>query len=74
MIFFGDKSKIFWYKDGDLNTKYFHASATARKKVNKIISLENISLQMDVCSNSDEPNVLENISLSYSKRRQAYVV
>jgi hypothetical protein len=33
-------AKIFWYKDGDRNTQFFHASATARKKVNKIISLE----------------------------------
>lgn len=29
-----------WYKEGDLNTKFFHASAMTRKKVNKIVSLE----------------------------------
>lgn len=34
------RAKAHWFKDGDRNTKYFHASATARKKVNKILSLE----------------------------------
>jgi hypothetical protein len=34
------RAKTFWYKDGDRNTKFFHASATARKKVNRILSLE----------------------------------
>ena len=35
------RAKTHWYKDGDLNTKFFHASATARKKVNRITYLEN---------------------------------
>jgi len=34
------RAKTHWYKDGDRNTKYFHASATARKKVNHILTLE----------------------------------
>jgi len=34
------RAKTHWYKDGDRNTKFFHASATARKKVNRIISLD----------------------------------
>jgi len=34
------RAKTHWYKDGDRNTKFFHASATARKKVNRILSLE----------------------------------
>ena len=33
------RAKTHWYKDGDRNTKFFHASASARKKVNRIISL-----------------------------------
>jgi len=32
--------KTHWYKDRDRNTKQFHASATACKKVNRISSLE----------------------------------
>ena len=34
------RAKTHWYRDGDLNTKFFHAAATSRKKVNKILSLE----------------------------------
>ena len=35
------RAKTHWYCDGDLNTKFFHASATSRKKVNRINFLEN---------------------------------
>lgn len=34
------RAKTHWYRDGDRNTKFFHASATTRKKVNQILSLE----------------------------------
>jgi len=35
------RAKTHWYRDGDLNTKFFHASATSRKKVNCINIMEN---------------------------------
>jgi hypothetical protein len=34
------RSKTHWYKDGDRNTNFLHASASARKKVNRIVSLD----------------------------------
>jgi hypothetical protein len=34
------RAKMFWYKDGDRNTKFFHASASARKKVNRVVSID----------------------------------
>lgn len=34
------RAKTHWYKDGDRNTKNVHASATARKKVDHILSLD----------------------------------
>jgi len=34
------RAKTHWYRDGDRNTKFFHALATARRKVNRITSLD----------------------------------
>jgi len=39
-MFWRQRAKTHWYRDGDLNTKFFHAAATSKKKVNKILSLE----------------------------------
>ncbi|XP_058742491.1 uncharacterized protein LOC131614985 [Vicia villosa] len=40
-LFWKQRAKAHWYKDGDLNTRFFHVSATVRKKVNAIKSLVN---------------------------------
>ncbi|XVF76242.1 hypothetical protein PTKIN_Ptkin13bG0250500 [Pterospermum kingtungense] len=37
--FWRQRAKVFWYRDGDLNTRFFHSMASARKQVNKIHSL-----------------------------------
>jgi hypothetical protein len=39
-VYWRQRAKKHWYKDGDKNTKFSHASATARKKANRILSLE----------------------------------
>ncbi|RHN45280.1 hypothetical protein MtrunA17_Chr7g0228731 [Medicago truncatula] len=39
-VYWKQRAKSHWYKEGNLNNKFFHASATARKKVNKILFLE----------------------------------
>lgn len=33
------RSKVFWLREGDINSKFFHSSTKARKTVNKISSL-----------------------------------
>ncbi|GAU30590.1 hypothetical protein TSUD_392810 [Trifolium subterraneum] len=39
--FWRQRAKMHWLKDGDLNTKFFHRSATVRAKVKKIAKLRN---------------------------------
>lgn len=40
-IIWKQRDKVFWLKDGDLNTRFFHQSATAHKRRNKIGKLQN---------------------------------
>lgn len=35
------RAKVFWLEEGDSNTRFFHATATTRKKMNHIKSLRN---------------------------------
>lgn len=37
------RAKLFWLEEGDTNTKFFHASATSRKKTNLISCLQSES-------------------------------
>ncbi|GAU32101.1 hypothetical protein TSUD_358070 [Trifolium subterraneum] len=52
--FWKQRAKMHWLRGGDLNTKFFHASATARtkfKKIEKLVSDENVSItnQQGLC-------------------------
>lgn len=35
-VYWKQRAKLFWFQDGDENTKLFHSTASARKKANKI--------------------------------------
>lgn len=40
-VFWKQRSKQLWIREGDSNNKYFHATAKTRRKVNHIIRLHN---------------------------------
>ncbi|XP_074347681.1 uncharacterized protein LOC141686552 [Apium graveolens] len=40
-IYWKQRAKLFWLREGDDNTRFFHASASAKKKANKIAFLTN---------------------------------
>lgn len=56
--------KIFWLKDGDINSKFFHTSTTTKKKLNNITSMtfeEDSDLNVDKigpCIFNDDNNAL----------------
>jgi len=40
-VFWKQRVKMHWMKDGDMNTKFFHMLATARKRTKKVMKLHN---------------------------------
>lgn len=39
-IYWKQRAKVFWLTEGDANTKFFHASASTRRKTNRVAFLE----------------------------------
>ncbi|CAJ2636477.1 unnamed protein product [Trifolium pratense] len=51
-MFWRQRAKTFWYREGDLNTHYFHATATTRKNKNRIVRLEDV--HGNVCNSAED--------------------
>lgn len=58
--FWKQRAKVFWLKDGDLNTKFFHRSATNRRRKNQLKGLFNEEGQW--CTSDED---MEGVILNY---------
>jgi len=52
--FWKQRSKIYWLKEGDTNSRFFHAMANTKKRRNNIMALktvgrETVTVQQDIC-------------------------
>ncbi|MCH80360.1 replication protein A 70 kDa dna-binding subunit, partial [Trifolium medium] len=59
-LFWKQRAKTFWYRDGDLNTRFYHAAASTRKKKNQIAQLQDS--HGNVCN---DPEGLKEIAKDY---------
>ena len=55
-LFWKQRAKTFWYRDGDLNTKFFHVVASSRRKVNRIEHLKDNNGM--ICRKEEELRVI----------------
>ena len=62
-LFWKQRAKTFWYREGDLNTKFFHAAATSRRKVNRIEHLQNSN--GTVCRKEEELQIIARDYISH---------
>jgi hypothetical protein len=68
--FWRQRAKTHWLREGDLNTRFFHAAATSRRKVNRISSLVDSS-GTQYTENSDLCNVARNYFTDIFQRQNS---
>lgn len=61
------RAKIFWLKDGDVNSKFFHSSSNSRKASNMIHCLEHDDDDIDFNKKKRNLMLLPLISIPYFK-------
>jgi hypothetical protein len=68
--FWRQRAKTHWLREGDLNTRFFHAAATSRRKVNRISSLVDSS-GTQYTENSDLCNAARNYFTDIFQRQNS---
>ena len=63
-VYWRQKSREKWLKEGDRNTKFFHNSIKMRRAHNKIFSIENSEGIM-----VNDPNVIKKEAIAFFKER-----
>ncbi|XP_028548828.1 uncharacterized protein LOC110116497 [Dendrobium catenatum] len=58
------RAKAKWLKEGDTNSKFYHAFASARRSLNKIVKIKN-----DDGVVIEEPNQIEEVIISFLKNK-----
>lgn len=58
-VFWKQRSKQLWLREGDHNSKYFHATTRTRKKTNQIMKLQNNDDQVVEWNNGLEDTMIE---------------
>ncbi|MCI04113.1 hypothetical protein A2U01_0025157, partial [Trifolium medium] len=61
--FWKQRATVYWLRDGDTNSRFFHATASARKKRNEITKLKN-----EEGNTMDSQHELCDIAMSYFKQ------
>lgn len=56
--FWKQRSKVYWLKDGDTNSHFFHAMASTKKRRNKIMELktdegDTVTTHQDICGEAN---------------------
>lgn len=59
------RAKIFWLRDGDINTRFFHQATSARRKANKITLLKNSDDEWIVSQNEINEVVADYFSVLF---------
>ena len=68
--YWSQRGRTHWYMDGDRNTNFFHASATTRKIVNCILSLED-DQSVKITDNPGMSTLAKNYFLDLFQRKNS---
>lgn len=67
-LYWRQRAKAFWITDVDINSKFFHAFATSRKKLNKVNKLKN-ELGEEVVNHDDMCQIVKSYYMKFFDKK-----